>query len=473
MDYRGKTLTIAQSTPEWSETSRIEATPASVVLYCGYAYESGIIAESYSTAIVAAVLFAVGVALAAAFWRTKDWKLLCIAMTAFLSMCFLLVNTSFFEKYFTGYVDAHWYVRCAAAVFLLLFLTLKAGKFRKFMWGVSIPCVLSVPVSLAITATVPDSIDFFTNFLQHGLPEYLLFIGFVASMVLGMVCWRKQSRFYRLYAPLTLIVMVVYWTTALIFDANLSNTLPVGLLSGHITQIYYRVFDICMVTALFAAVVEAVQNELRRRTEKQLLEQSREMAQVTYENMRRQHEEVMKLRHDMLGHLQAVKALSGEEKVQSYLDELIGKNERVRPLIRTGNTMLNIILNARLTAAVDAGIKTEILRLNVPEKLMLSDADLCSLIMNMMNNAITAASQSGADEPYIKLDIHVKDRWLAIVCQNTADTRRAPKKRTEEGVPRHGFGLKIMEEIAQRYNGLFDTECGADYYKVNVILPLD
>ncbi|MBR3996881.1 MAG: hypothetical protein IKI93_00885, partial [Clostridia bacterium] len=35
MNYAGKTLTIAQSTPIWSETPTIRAIPASVKLYCG------------------------------------------------------------------------------------------------------------------------------------------------------------------------------------------------------------------------------------------------------------------------------------------------------------------------------------------------------------------------------------------------------------------------------------------------------
>ena len=42
-DYQGKTLTVAQSFPEWSETGSVTAWPASVRLYCGYAYESGLI----------------------------------------------------------------------------------------------------------------------------------------------------------------------------------------------------------------------------------------------------------------------------------------------------------------------------------------------------------------------------------------------------------------------------------------------
>lgn len=45
-NYYGKVLTIAQSFPEWSETPSVRALPCSVRLYCGYAYESGLISDS-------------------------------------------------------------------------------------------------------------------------------------------------------------------------------------------------------------------------------------------------------------------------------------------------------------------------------------------------------------------------------------------------------------------------------------------
>lgn len=56
-DYQGKTLTIAQSFPEWSETSSVTAWPAPVRLYCGYAYESGLISETFQTALISTAAF--------------------------------------------------------------------------------------------------------------------------------------------------------------------------------------------------------------------------------------------------------------------------------------------------------------------------------------------------------------------------------------------------------------------------------
>ena len=73
MDHVGKTLTIVQSTglgekqiPEAESTVYF----CGVTLSCGYAYESALIAESFRTAIPAALCFALGLLLCAAFlWQ--------------------------------------------------------------------------------------------------------------------------------------------------------------------------------------------------------------------------------------------------------------------------------------------------------------------------------------------------------------------------------------------------------------------
>lgn len=167
----------------------------------------------------------------------------------------------------------------------------------------------------------------------------------------------------------------------------------------------------------------------------------------SYEKMRRQHEEVMMLRHDMNRHFLALQEMSSEETIKAYLNELIGQNQNIRPVVQRRNEMLDIILNSKLSAAADAGIKVEIVKANAPEKLPLSDADLCSLVMNIMDNALTAAVGSGEAEPFIRLNVHVKSDYLAFICENSADMGKAEPEHKKETVPKHGLGLKIVRGI--------------------------
>ena len=228
-----------------------------------------------------------------------------------------------------------------------------------------------------------------------------------------------------------------------------------------------------LVVALAVAVTDAVHREIVRRTESRLLSERQELAQASYETMRQQHEQVMILRHDMAKHLSLLRQMTGETAVAGYLDELIGQNEKIRPVVQSGNQILDIILNGKLAAAADAEIKVEIVRMQAPEKLPLSDAELCSLLVNIMDNAVAAASAPGVEQPYIRLDAHLKSGFFVFSCENSATWEWIQRADGQETEPKQGLGLKIIRQISQRYGDLMETERGSDFYKVVLAIPLD
>lgn len=468
--YQGKTLTIAQSTPPYSEGSKVKAAPASVILHCGYAYESGIISESYSLAITAAALFAVGLLLLVAFVRRKDWSLLCIALTAFLAMCILLNNVSFHFRYFGSSYNYHWYLRWLAALSLLAFLTLKAGSHKRLMQVLLGLCAAYTPVSFLLYIRYHNAILGWPDFLFYTVPEILFLAAFAVMMVLGIKYGRKENRFYRVYTPLLLVGLIGYWGVLILRDPNTVRSLYVGIISGSTYQLYRGCLIAAMVTALAAALWDALQAEVEYRTEKHLIEQRREMTLASYENLRRQHEEVMMLRHDMLRHFRTLHDMGGDKKQTSYLAELIGQTQKIRPIVESGNEMLDIILNGRLGAAVDAGIRVEIPHVTAPAALPLSDPDLCALIMNIVDNAIAAAAKT--DAPYIKLKVHEKQGHLGITCENSFDPQGQEAEAKNETVPKHGLGLKIVHGIVAKYQGAIIEEKTDDHFIIKIAVPL-
>ena len=122
---------------------------------------------------------------------------------------------------------------------------------------------------------------------------------------------------------------------------------------------------------------------------------------------------------------------------------------------------------------MDAGIKVEILRAEAPGQLPLSDADLCSLMMNIMDNALTAAAAADTVNPYIRLNIHKKDNFLSILCENSASAKATEFEAKKETVQKHGLGLKIIRHITARYEGMIDVEHESDSYKIRIAIPLD
>ncbi len=461
LDCAGKTLTIAQSTwPAFEENHR-RVWPCAVTLYCGYAYESSLISESFQTAIPAAPSFAAGLALLALFlWQAFQGRLepgpLCGALAAFSYLASRIAQTSFGVLYFDlTPIDMGGLCRDLALIMLLIMLLCKLSGWRRAVLS-TVTLVLAAMrlVNLILSAQERASIPLIMWF------SFLGTVGLLLTLAFGIWEWPRRQRFFHVFCPLTLAGTVLY-----VLPTALSGnpaTWSIAMFQGPLT-------GVSMLAAFLSAAVEWGHGELARRTEERLLAQRSQLAQSSYEAMRRQNEQVMMLRHDMLKHFRLLRQTTSDKKTAEYLDELVGENEKIRPVVQSGNEMLDIILNGKLSAAADAGITLELVRISAPDKLPLTDAELCSLVLNILDNALEAAAASEVEQPYIKLDLCVKEHFFVMFCENSTTLEHIQR----ETAPERGLGLKIIKQIAARYDDLLETEYDAGHYSVKLAIPLD
>lgn len=473
-DYHEKTLTIAQSFPDWAETGTVMAWPAVVRLYCGYANESSLISETFQIALLAMLLLVLTLILLFFFVRRRDPGILCLAMVAFLRMIQYLMGTSFYSKYAVFEVNSLGELsRLLSTLALLCFLTLRGGKHKKWLWLPVGGYALSIAGHLVIQLAFPyfATLHSVSGILANFVPYWLAFTSLIALLVMGTVRWRKERRFYRIFIPLAYIGIAISWAIEIIhWKGVVWEQIAANLSSGQVLYLFTRTIPGVITAAMITAVIRGIKTELDLRAEQKLMEQRTELTMSGYENLRRQHEEVMMMRHDMLRHFQTLLNMGGDEKRTAYLEELIGQNQKIRPVVQSGNEMMDIILNGKLGAAVDAGIRVEIPHVATPEKLPLSDPDLCGLIMNIVDNAVTAAST--AADPYILLKIHEWDGFLGIVCENSFEPQEPETEAKKETVPEHGLGLKIVRNIVARYSGVITEKNDGDRFTVKIVIPL-
>ena len=469
-DYVGKTLTIAQSGESEIEGGAVY--PCIVTLSCGYADESRLIAESFQTAVPASLAFAAGAALLAlALWRAARGKLdptlICGAFAAFLYEGSQMSGPSFFLQYFGG-SDINYLPTLCRNLSLLNLLCLLACKLTGWR---------RVPLWAAVAGMGASTL---TEFVLLSMGKYVSFLDTafflfaIAGLLWAIACgfweWR-ESRFFRIFCPLaaggTALLGALSLVSA-ISSGNLGTELARQWELGAVGYFLLPLVPVFMASAFLAAVVDLVQEELAARTEARLLAQQGKMSRQSYEAMRRQNQEVMLLRHDMAKHYKVLRQMTEEPQVAGYLDELIGENEKIRPVIQSGNETLDIILNSKLGEAAGHGVAAEVIRARAPESLPLSDAELCSLVMNIMDNAIEAASAPGVERRYIRLDLHVENSFFVFTCENSSTLEWAQK----ESAPGRGLGRSVIRRITERYGNLLNTEYGDGCYKVSVLLPL-
>ena len=494
LDYVGHILTIAQSTPLYSEkqTEIDTVFPCEVTLYCGYSYESGLIAETSQTMIPAVLLFALEILLLIAFvWNTTlgsvTPSLPVLAAAAFFQMCGILAQAPFFYQYFKVLpIDLVWLSFHLSVGALLLFITLKSKKLRWLLVGATILQWCSIALYCLIQCTslleYGDLYIFIVN-----LPQYIGFAALLAVLICSVLQWKKGIRFFHNYSIAAIIITGIYAALILVSPAFSSD---------YAKSVFERIFNdalnlmpvftlqliwyLCLISGIISIIIELVEKESTRRTENAVLTARNELAMESYENLCRQSEEIMMLRHDTMKHYELLYTMAQQNPKQlpDYLEQLIGEMKEIRPVVQSGNQMLDIIINGKLGIAADKGITVEIIRSQAPEKLPLTDTQLCSLITNILDNAIAAASACDVKNPYIKLDFHCKNNNFVFLCENTMNPEQSSHRRTNERqqkipMSEHGYGLKIIRRIMKNFDDMISIENYGNIFKLSIIIPLE
>lgn len=467
-NYVGKTLTIAQSTEPLSDfleapspDSPIKVYPLAVTLYSGYAYESGLISESFQTAVPAALIFAMGVLfLGTIVWqsayRIPDIHLLFASLIAFLWMAHEMLFTPFFYRYFGVSVLSGQWIQDLPLFVLLLFVSAKLSSWRRIAgWCLTGIHAATLTTHLILQATEHQTLDFVLWSPIVGL------VGLLAVLGLTFLEWNQKKLFGRLFSILSGAGIVLYW--AVVAACALAET---SLPEFNTIEYFLNILQLIMIPAgLIAAAAEFFYGEISRRLEIRLLLQRSELTQKNYESMHRQHEEILMIRHDIAKHMHMLRNLTHEETVAEYLDDLLGEQKKIHAVLQSGNETIDIILNGKLTQAAEMGIEIRILNANAPEKLAMPDKDLCALLMNAMDNAVKAAGAPGISQPYIQIDLHMSGNFLVFTCENSV----GPKEPKTNG---QGLGLKIIQQITARHGILMESKQETDGYMVTIAIPL-
>lgn len=190
------------------------------------------------------------------------------------------------------------------------------------------------------------------------------------------------------------------------------------------------------------------------------------------QNMYRQ---VRGWRHDYRNHIQNMKTQLAEKNyigLDSYLSQLADDLDTVDTVIKTGNVMADAILNSKLNTAKKINVNLNV-KANIPENTMLSDVELCSVLGNMLDNAVEACSALPEEERFIRVYIGRLKGQLYISVQNSAGKLRKEKGfflSTKEG--EHGYGLFRIDRVAKKYGGFVNRQNEEGVFATEITLPL-
>lgn len=211
--------------------------------------------------------------------------------------------------------------------------------------------------------------------------------------------------------------------------------------------------------------------EQSRRTEiEKKLRETRyaaELERAHFANIEKEREEMEQTRRELQEKLKEAGELmrKGEKgRAVLMLDDLEDKIEASREYPYCSIPVINAVLTEKEKDCKKKQINLEV-DINIGRNIAIDSIYLCSIFANLMDNAINACEMLEVKERSIYLKAVVKGSYLIVQEENPYIRKKTVK--TEKG---HGYGTKILKEIAERFHGEYHVTEKNGRYKATVTL---
>lgn len=238
-------------------------------------------------------------------------------------------------------------------------------------------------------------------------------------------------------------------------------------------------------------VVKIFQNMIvlnREKNSRIILEKQIGSMQEHMEEMEHIYSGIRSMKHDMKNTLSVIMQLAaGNEEtenaeLQAYLSELNRTMDRLEFQFRTGNTVVDTLLNMKYHEAVRTipDMQMDADRLLFPDNLLIQSYDIGIILGNALDNAIEACRKLKGKEPdaktFIRLSSFRNGKMIFIEIANSFDGNVIRKRQAEFPITdkadkeAHGIGLSNIKNAAGKYHGAVDWSVNNKVFTLSIMM---
>lgn len=223
----------------------------------------------------------------------------------------------------------------------------------------------------------------------------------------------------------------------------------------------------------------------REKSGRIVLENQISSLQEHMEEMERIYSGIRGMKHDMKNTLAVIHRLftgEGNGELQEYLSELSKGLEKLEVRFRTGNTVVDTLLNMKYHEAVRdvPGLRMDADKMLLPQAIGIHSYDIGVILGNAVDNAIEACRKMKAEEPgadaFIRISSLQKGKLLILKVENSFDGRLVWSRQEEFPVTdkadreNHGIGLANIKSTAEKYQGTMDFKVKGKVFILSVMM---
>ena len=222
----------------------------------------------------------------------------------------------------------------------------------------------------------------------------------------------------------------------------------------------------------------------REKSSRIILEKQVSSLQEHMGEMERVYSGIRGMRHDMKNTISLIMQLAAgkEEGLQIYLEELNQAMDRLEFRFKTGNMVVDTLLNMKYHEIADTipDLRMDVEGLQFPEKLFIQSYDIGIILGNALDNAMEACQKlkekESDAEAFIYISSFQKRELFFLKVENSFNGRVVRKPQNEFPVTdkadreNHGIGLVNIKSTAEKYQGTMDFKVKGRVFILSVMM---
>lgn len=269
-----------------------------------------------------------------------------------------------------------------------------------------------------------------------------------------------RDRYVWLIIPVVLLFLLISYFESMTFE-------PFATLLLFLIVLALFAF---LIKFLNVAMAEQIAEASKREIAGQLDAQRQELLRIN-----QKMEQGRIYRHDMRHHLSVLHDLAEQEKTEDMREYICSLDARISELEREkycDNAAVNAVLSTYIGTAKQEDVRIEV-AVDIPKELPIDAFDICTILANALNNAVIAC-RGNRGERWIQISSALHENGnFSVDIQNPCEM---PVEFGRDGFPvshggeEHGFGLKSIDAIVRKYNGLLRCSCDGGVFRLSAVL---
>ena len=236
-----------------------------------------------------------------------------------------------------------------------------------------------------------------------------------------------------------------------------------------------RIVAIFINTCLILEVINKIRYKLQEKRNMKIAEEKVKILYKYYKVAKENNENASMIQHDLKNQIQIAYAMRNKnDNFVNILEDIDAELDKVNTNIYSKNEILNTVLLLKKIEAKKFDINM-VYKIDKSISLdSMKDSDVCKLFSNLLDNSIEASKKT--DDKKILLKLCKRNDYIVLICENTYKEELRKNilgfLTTKENKKEHGYGIKIIKSISDKYGGEMNIQAKNGIFKVIIVFNI-